>query len=366
MSWTETTTRPRPAALEATTLPDAFARTVAERPADVWLRSAGPEGAAITWEDAAGRVARLAGGLETIGVGRGDVVAVALAGSPELHLVDLAVQHLGAAALQLGASPADDAAALVDAAGARVAVTHAGAIAGISGATALTHVVSVDGGEGSTATLDALESGAGDGIDLAAATAALTGDDVAAVLVEDGAPVRRTHGELLAALVRVEDESSPALGGRIVTSLPATTAGVRTVDVDAAIAFGLEVTCAPGPDDLAATVAAVRPTRLLAPAPLLEALRADVESAAAESSDVAAALRAGFDTDDAIQAGCPPQFHPGPGPEFEALLLAARERLGLDALEWLGADASADRELLRVLRAIGVPGVEPWAVAPAA
>ena len=78
-----------PAALGARTLCEAFQITAAERPNEVALRTPGP-GVAITYGEYAGRVRRIAGGLASFGVGRGDTVALMLSNRPEFNLVDTA------------------------------------------------------------------------------------------------------------------------------------------------------------------------------------------------------------------------------------------------------------------------------------
>src|SRR3954454_21066605 len=81
--------------LQCSTLAEAFQRTVAERPGQVALRTP-DDGVSITWAEYADRVERIAGGLASLGVGRGDTVGIMLVNRPEFHLVDMAALHLGA------------------------------------------------------------------------------------------------------------------------------------------------------------------------------------------------------------------------------------------------------------------------------
>src|SRR5436190_12975833 len=85
----------RPAALDATTLCEAFQSTAAERASQVALRTPG-DAVSITFGEYAGRVRAIAGGLTGLGVGRGDTVGIMLVNRPEFHLVDTAALHLGA------------------------------------------------------------------------------------------------------------------------------------------------------------------------------------------------------------------------------------------------------------------------------
>ena len=84
-----------PAALGTTTLCQAFQVTAAERPDQIALRTPG-DGIAITYREYSERVRRIAGGLASIGVRRGDAVALMLINRPEFNLVDTAALHLGA------------------------------------------------------------------------------------------------------------------------------------------------------------------------------------------------------------------------------------------------------------------------------
>jgi long-subunit acyl-CoA synthetase (AMP-forming) len=74
---------------------EAFQITVADRPAQVALRTIGG-GVSITFGEYGERVKRLAAGLHGLGVRRGDTVAFLTTNRPEFHLLDAAAMHLGA------------------------------------------------------------------------------------------------------------------------------------------------------------------------------------------------------------------------------------------------------------------------------
>jgi long-chain acyl-CoA synthetase len=78
------------------TLPDLFHawRTAAHRPALIDAR--GGTDRVTPAADAARLVAGLAAGLERLGIGRGDRVALLCSNRPEWHIVDFALQHIGA------------------------------------------------------------------------------------------------------------------------------------------------------------------------------------------------------------------------------------------------------------------------------
>ena len=90
----------QPAALSAATLCEAFQITAAERPDAVALRTPG-DGVSITWKEYAERVPRIAAGLASLGVQRGDTIALMLVNRPEFNVADAGALHLGATAFSV-------------------------------------------------------------------------------------------------------------------------------------------------------------------------------------------------------------------------------------------------------------------------
>lgn len=370
MATTDTSTRQAPAALAATTLCEAFRVTARERPDQVALRTSGPDGVSLTWAAYEERVRRIAAGLVARGVRRGDRVALMLRNVPEFHLVDIAALHLGAAAVSLSdTSPASQLLAPLRNSGARIAITEAAFAETLAEAAALepapVDIVSIDGGIGATSSLAELEAAGDPQFDLAVAAAGVEADDVA-VLIHTSGPtgdptgVQHSHAGLLAGLRTMEAFAPPSLGGRVVSSLPMSHVAERCVSHYGSLAFGYEVTCCPDAEQLAATLAEVRPTRLLAVPRILEELALGIEEAAGSSPDLAAAIEKGREAVEAIQAGCPPQFHPGVGPEAEEVLAGLRAQLGLDRLEWFGVAAAPSPDLLKTFQGAGLDVLELW------
>ena len=52
-------------------------------------------GQSLTWREYAHRVRKIAGGLATLGLTRGDTLALILTNRPEFNLIDTAAMHLG-------------------------------------------------------------------------------------------------------------------------------------------------------------------------------------------------------------------------------------------------------------------------------
>ena len=81
--------------VSAATLAAAFQATVSDRGDRLALRAFG-EHRDLTWNQYAEAVEEVATGLAALGVVRGDTVAIMLPNSPEFHIIDMAVLHLGA------------------------------------------------------------------------------------------------------------------------------------------------------------------------------------------------------------------------------------------------------------------------------
>src|SRR5918995_4558549 len=154
-------TTPSPLALRATTLCEAFVRTVAERPDQVALRTP-RDATVITWAQYAERVERIAAGLLALGVERGDTVALMLLNRPEFHLVDTAALHAGAIPFSLyNTSSLDQARDVLANARPVVAFTERALLPIVAAAArtqpSIRHVVLVDGRDHKALSLEALE-----------------------------------------------------------------------------------------------------------------------------------------------------------------------------------------------------------------
>ncbi|MSX02446.1 MAG: AMP-binding protein, partial [Actinobacteria bacterium] len=82
------------AAMQQETLAAALRITAAENPAAVWVKDRAGENV-ITWGEGLERVDRIAGGLQALGLEKGDTVALMLVNRPEFHIVDFGVVIAG-------------------------------------------------------------------------------------------------------------------------------------------------------------------------------------------------------------------------------------------------------------------------------
>src|SRR5687768_17756601 len=90
------------AAVAGKTIPTEFLKTVAERPDAVALRwKDGDAWREKTWREYADEVARVAGGLRSLGLAHGDRVVLMMRNRPEFHILDTAALMLGATPISI-------------------------------------------------------------------------------------------------------------------------------------------------------------------------------------------------------------------------------------------------------------------------
>ena len=175
-------------ALEAATLCEAFQITAAERPGQVAHRMFGG-GVEFTFAEYAARVRAIAAGLHTLGVGRGDTVALMLVNRPEFNLTDTAAVHLGAVPFSIyNTSSPGQIAYVFENAQNRVVVTEQRFLSHVLAARTpeLEHIVLVDGAAPGTRTLDELAQRRTRGFDFEAAWRAVEPDDVVTLIYTSG------------------------------------------------------------------------------------------------------------------------------------------------------------------------------------
>ena len=338
-----TVSTPLPLALRAATLCEAFVRTAGERPGELALRTP-RDGVTVTWGEYAERVERIAAGLLSLGVERGDTVALMLLNRPEFHLVDTAVLHAGAIPFSVyNTSSLEQLREVFENADPVVAVTERALLGLVAAAArerpALRHVVLVDGRDHKAMPLSDLEERGAGGLDLRAAARATDPDDVATIVYTSGTSgrpkgVELTHANLLAAARAAQERLELAPHGRLVSYLPA----AHIVDrwqshYHGSLGLGCTVTCVADPRHVLAVLPDARPTVWGGVPRVLEKLRA-------------ALMRRGIDD---------------PGGLTIEERIALRERLGLGELRWLaGGAAPVPAPVLEYFGLLGVPIAEIW------
>jgi long-subunit acyl-CoA synthetase (AMP-forming) len=320
------------AALGHVTMCEAFQATASVEPDAIALRTA--DGSLeLSWADYARRVRLIAGGLASLGIGRGDTVGLLLANRPEFHLCDTAAFHLGATPYSIyNTSSPEQIAHVLSNAQSRVVIAEAQYVDRIraSGAELSTVVVLDDDAAGCIALADLEQD---DGFDFESAWRAVGPDDVLTLIYTSGTTgppkgVELTHANLLAECQAMASVLPVRRGARITSYLPHAHIADRWASHYNSIAYGVQVTCVADARQVAAVLPDVRPTIWGAVPRVVEKLKA--------------ALEAGGITD--------------PGVLPDEAKAAVRAKIGLDRAEWILVGAAPlTREVQEYLLALGLP-----------
>jgi len=378
MSAPETTAGP--AAVDAATLGEALRRTAAAHPHVVAYRTL-DDAVSLTWAQARERVEAIARGLAGLGVGHGDTVALMMGNRPEFNLADLAVVTLGATPFSIYQTFAvEQIAYVVGDAAARVALVEQAHLPALLEARrdlpALEHVIVVDGEppEGGMTLSELEELGRAHAeIDLDAALAAVSGDDVATLIYTSGTTgppkgVELTHANVLSAVRAVQTMLDLPLGAKVISWLPAAHIAERTAHHYIPLVYACTVTTCPDPRRIVEVLPQVHPTWFFAVPRIWEKLKAGLEAMLAGQPEearakVQGALDASLQAVRLRQAG-----EPVPEPLVAAVEQADRElfsglrtMLGLDEVVTVNVGAApTPREVIEFFHAIGIELAELW------
>jgi long-chain acyl-CoA synthetase len=358
--------------VHARTLCEAFQVTAARDPDAVALRSADtPE--TLTWRQYAERVRRIAAGLASLGVGRGDTVALMLVNRIEFYPCDTAALHLGATPFSIyNTSSPEQIAYLFGNAGNAVVITERQFLDRLRGARGeFVHLVCVDGPADDAITLEQLEAMGDTGFDFDAAWRAVTGDDLATLIYTSGTTgppkgVELTHANILAECRAVAEVLPMRPGATMTSYLPSAHAADRWMCHYNSLVYGLQVTSVADLRTIAAVLPELRPTvwggvpRVFEK--LVGALRASIDADATPAGDaIRHALDVALRRVRLTAAGEPvPENHQREHAELDAHVLSGlRARIGLDRVEWvISGAAPLSIDVQEFLLALGLPLTE--------
>jgi long-chain acyl-CoA synthetase len=359
------------------TLPEFFARTVADHPDQVALRwkSAADAFGEWTWRDYAERVGRLAAALRDLGVGHGTRVVLMMRNRPEFHIADTAVLLLGATPISIyNSSAPEQVQYLVGHCEASVAIVEdIGFLERFlkvrSELPALRHIAIVDDPE-----LLAADDIHRWDVLLGAAPLTIDGelgnaraDDLLTVIYTSG-----TTGPPKGVMLDHENMDWTMLsfrqalgidptGFRVVSYLPMAHVAERTVSHYMAIAAAYEVTTCPDPGQIVSYLVQRRPQFFFAVPRVWEKAHAALRAAIAADPEQAAqfeqALEIGWEMS---EANARDEAVPEAFEDLWALVGPAlqnvRAQIGLDQCEiaMTGA-APIPFEILKFFRSLGVP-----------
>ena len=196
---------------ETSNVYEAFLRTVDRIGGDVAIRTE-DDSVSVTWNELSAWVSRIAGGLEGLGLEKGETVALMLNNRPEFIPCDLAAVSLGGVPFSIyQTSSPDQIAYVVGDAGSRIAIIESAFLENFNKAREnlpdVEHVIVIDG-EGGTDTLAGLES-ANPGFDPSERAAGVGLDDLLTLIYTSGTTgppkgVQLTHRNLMALTTSVE------------------------------------------------------------------------------------------------------------------------------------------------------------------
>jgi len=374
------TSTPPKQAKHARTIAEAFRITASAHDDKVAIRSR--DGSVEwTWGQLRDRVDALAGGLRALGVDRGETVALMLVNRPEFHLADLAVVTAGGTPFSIYQTyTADQIAYVISDSGAKVVITEQEYLPTVLEARKqlpqIEHVILIDppaegAPEGTTALADV--EGSNPGFDAEAATEALQSDDVLTLIYTSGTTgppkgVELEHGNLLTAVVGIEEVVQFPTGSRVVSWLPAAHIAERAAHHYLPIVFGLQVTTVANPRDVVAVLPEVRPQWFFAVPRIWEKLKAGLETMVHSQPDEQRAPLEAALADAVAKVRLEQAGEPVPADLTERVAAADathfatwRGMLGLDEVIAINVGAAPTPvEVLEFFHAIGLPLSELW------
>ena len=333
-------------ALAQDSLCAAFQATVAANADRVALRAVdGSDADAITFAQYAARVEAIAGGLAALGVAPDDAVGLMLTNRPEFFLVDTAVMHLGAGPFSIYfTNPVEQIVPLMENSGARVVVAepeYAATLAAVRDQIGRPEQIVVLGetagaGDLTLAELEAMTPPTG--FDFEAGWRAVDPEAIGLIIYTSGTTgepkgVEWTHSALLQNVRNVHTLSPASPHGKVISYLPMAHLFERWFSHYGQIGLGYSVTCVGDAKRLGEGLVATSPTRFIAVPRVYEKLAAGAQAM--------------------IDGGATPQ--------------AAREKLGLGEIEWVGSAAAPAREdTLQTFATMALNITEIWGMSETA
>jgi long-chain acyl-CoA synthetase len=337
----------------------------------------GADGESIDWNELRTQVDAVAGGLNELGVGKGDTIALMLNNRPEFIPCDLGAVALGAVPFSIyQTSSPEQIAYAVGHAGAKVAVVETAFLEQFDAARKelpeLEHVIVVDG-EGGRSTLEELQSSAPD-FDPRETSADVGLDDLLTLIYTSGTTgppkgVQLTHRNLMSLTSSVEDIiEMPERGGKVISWLPAAHIAERGAHYYLPVVRGLTVHICPDPRKIGEFLPQVKPSWFFAVPRIFEKMKAGLEGTLAklppeQREPAQKGLEAALAKLHAEQAGepVPDDVAAAAAKADEEMFSNLRTALGLDEAVAVNVGAApTPLEVLEFFHAIGIPIGDLW------
>ncbi|MEY2478382.1 MAG: long-chain acyl-CoA synthetase [Actinomycetota bacterium] len=365
------------------TVPTRFLRMVDQEPERVALRWRNPDDSwgEMTWSEYAGRVARVAAGLQALGVQRGDRVLLMMRNRPEFHVADLAALFCGATPISIYNSSAPEQVQYLAAhSGAKVAIVEdVGFLERFlkvrSELPALEHLAILNDPDGLAGddVLDARQLSKSEPADLQQMATIAKPEDLCTVIYTSGTTgppkgVMLSHYNIVfTAEGYLKLLEGDTLGWRAVSYLPMAHIAERMTGHYLALVGGLEVTTCPETSMLSTYLAHVRPQTFFGVPRVWEKMYSGVSAALSADTEKAQkfneALAAAKPIDEVRRAGGELTAEQQKTWDFldEVAFKGIRELLGLDQCEIAVTGAAPiPVEVLEWFRGIGVPFSEVY------
>jgi long-chain acyl-CoA synthetase len=357
-------------ALAQPSLPAAFLAKADAAPEAVALAMYGSD-ERLTWGDWRRRTVAVAGGLQELGVGRGDRVGLLLNTRMEFHIADMGALVVGAIPFSLYvSSPVSQLQEICENAEPRVLICEASLVdKGRSLMAACPQiaqlvVVETDAVQGDELSLADLEALCPTDVDVDAAVAEAERDDICTLVYTSGTTgppkgVQFRHGAMMDCLQSIRERFSTTEQDRALSYLPMAHIAERIFGHYAAFLYGYEVTSLADLGQLGPALHKVHPTRFFGTPRIYEKLLAAVHRKISEADNrdaVRAALGARFLRVRAEQAGDePPDDDASDAANLEVLAPFAA-LTGLQHAHFLAvAGAPSSLDMLEELTALGLP-----------
>jgi long-chain acyl-CoA synthetase len=365
-------------AVDAATIAEAFRLTAREREGDSAVRTL--DGSTDwTWGELSEKAEALAGGLNALGLNKGDSVAIMLGNRPEFHLADIAAILIGATPFSIYMTYAPNQIAyVVGDAQARILITEPQFLDQVLKAREelpnLEHVILVEGdAPDGVMTLDEALAKADGSFDVDASVAAIGPEDVLTLIYTSGTTgppkgVELVHRNLLAAVQQVETLIELPRDGKVVSWLPNAHIAERNAHHYLPIVFGLQITTVPDARQVLQALPQVRPSWFFAVPRIWEKLKAGLETMLASQPDEQREVMetAIADATEKVrleqrEEEVPADLAERVAEADEKYFAGLRAMLGLDQVVAINVGAAPTPvEVLEFFHAIGLPLAELW------
>jgi long-subunit acyl-CoA synthetase (AMP-forming) len=331
----------------------------------------------LTFSETREMAYRVAGGLASLGIGKGDTVAIMLNNRWEFIPIDLGAAYLGAVPFSIYQTSSPEQIQYVcEDADATVMIIESAFLDVFNEAKKdlpkLEHVVVIDG-DGGTHTLEDLE-GADPDFDARAAADDVGPDDLLTLIYTSGTTgppkgVQLTQRNLMTLVAGLDDMIEfPERGSKVISWLPAAHIAERGANYYLPVMNGASVTICADPRKIVETLPEVNPTFFFAVPRIWEKVKASLEAKLGaipgeEGEQARAGLDAAIKKVKLEQAGeeVPEELAAGVAKADEAMFQHLRKALGLDEAASVNVGAAPTPvEVLEFFHAIGIPIGELW------